>query len=91
MSIILGLFALHDTHGLPLSVAISEILERGFVPGMFDGYQCARRAGWDHDRAIRWLTEGVQDSSAPMEWRAGALSRIAELDALAEQGKRATT
>lgn len=59
--IVSGCYRLYETHGLPLDVIFSILLEWDCVPDWIELYKSARLAGMSHDRILAKLEEDVSD------------------------------
>lgn len=57
-----GVFAFHETYGLPLEVIFQNFIDRGYLVDWIDFYQAAINAGMKHDRILSRLEEAISDS-----------------------------
>ena len=60
-----GVFAMYDTHGLPLDVLFGEALRRGHAIAWLDFYDDALRAGWKRKRILDAIDYGLRDAVHP--------------------------
>lgn len=87
-SVMGGVFALYDTHGLPLEVAFEALRERGMVPSWVEFFDDARAAGWPYRRVLARLSEALGDVYGPAfrDVVVGRLRRLALWRWLGERG-----
>ena len=57
-----GLFELFDTHGFPLSDAITYLKSNGVTPGLHDFLVSAQRHGWPLERAKKYIRQACIDA-----------------------------
>ncbi len=62
-----GVFALYETHGVPLDVIIGLLAERNSVPDWMEFYRAAKKAGIDHRKIVMMLRDAAGDALGP-EW-----------------------
>lgn len=68
-----GLFAMHDTHGIPLTVSVALCQEMGHVPGFYDFVCMALKSTWSPHRIRRVVEEAASDNGLDV---AAVLGRV---------------
>lgn len=63
--IVLSFFPLVDTYGLPVEMAVSQLVERGYMPDWLDFWLEASRCGWAASNTYTRLEAAVEDSFGP--------------------------
>ena len=62
-----GLFKLHDTHGVPLSIAFTLVKRKGLKPNIAEFAKDAILAGWLYTKVIAVIKEACQDNEIPFD------------------------
>jgi len=70
------LFDLSDTHGLPIEIAVQEILERGFNINWLEFIKEAQIAGWKNRKIKEKIKSALQDLIGYDEYKKGLLERL---------------
>jgi len=60
--LISGVFKIVDTHGIPLSVAIQELKDKGFMVNWINFYNEAIEHGWTEKRTYSTMVSAVEES-----------------------------
>jgi alanyl-tRNA synthetase len=70
------LFDLSDTHGLPIEIAVQEILERGLSINWLEFIKEAQIAGWKNRKIKEKIKSAMQDLIGYDEYKQGLIERL---------------
>jgi alanyl-tRNA synthetase len=70
------LFKLSDTHGLPIEIAVQEILEKGLSINWLEFIKAAQIAGWKNRKIKEKIKSAMQDLIGHDEYKKGLLERL---------------
>jgi len=73
--IISGIYKTFETHGIPLDIILSILIDGNSVPNWIDLYKDCRLAGMEHDRVLSKLEEAICDSYGK-EWSDQVIFRL---------------
>ena len=69
---VMAFFPLVDTHGIPLSMAIAQLVDRGMLPDCVDFYVQATAHGWSESNTYTQMEYAMEDNFSAdfvREWR----------------------
>lgn len=70
------LFKLSDTHGLPIEIAVEEILKKGLNINWFEFIRTAQHAGWKNRKIKEKIKSAMQDLTGHDQYKKGLLERL---------------
>ena len=80
-----GIWAMYETHGLPLDVIFDVLIKKESVPDWIALYKQMLQSGMQHSRILSKLDEAVSDSYGK-EFRDVVISRLDQIFKPAEAG-----